>query len=75
MEPNILDLRQQRCPMALLLAKRHTAQMKYGDELTILIADSGSKQDIEKYLTSNGFFCRIETASCNFSLKIMKGLD
>ena len=24
MEPNILDLRQERCPMALLLAKRHT---------------------------------------------------
>lgn len=75
MESNILDLRKQRCPMALLLAKRHTAQMQCGDELTILITDSASKQDIEKYLTSNGFSCRIKAALGNFSLKVMKGLD
>ncbi|UJF19783.1 sulfurtransferase TusA family protein [Vibrio sp. SS-MA-C1-2] len=36
--------------MALLLAKRRVAELSKGESLTILVADSGAKQDIPRYL-------------------------
>ncbi|UUM31294.1 sulfurtransferase TusA family protein [Vibrio japonicus] len=50
MEPNILDLRQERCPLALLLAKRHTNGLEIGEEIHILVSDPSSFSDIKKYL-------------------------
>lgn len=50
MEPNILDLRQERCPLALLLAKRHTNGVGIGEEIYILVSDPSSFSDIKKYL-------------------------
>ncbi len=35
MEPNILDLRQQRCPMALFIEKRHSFLFVFGVVLDI----------------------------------------
>lgn len=55
MEPNILDLRQERCPMALLLAKRHTKALDVGQKTWILVADSSSLKDIELYLRKQSF--------------------
>ncbi|EPM7841265.1 sulfurtransferase TusA family protein [Vibrio fluvialis] len=72
MEPNILDLRQQRCPMALLLAKRHTAQLQDGESVTILISDPSSKRDIESYLLRQQFVCQSQTFTEHFSLHVIK---
>lgn len=72
MEPNILDLRQQRCPLALLLAKRHTVQMNAGESLTILLSDPGSKRDIEAYLHQQAFRLRCESDDGYSSLHIIK---
>lgn len=75
MEPNILDLRQQRCPMALLLAKRHTVQLVLGEVLDIWLNDVSSGQDIEKYLSAHGFRCQWNTSPGYFRLKVIKELD
>ncbi len=72
MEPNILDLRQQRCPMTLLLAKRHTAQLVTGESVTILISESSSLADIESYLRNHNYSCSNTLSDGYYSLKVVK---
>lgn len=55
MEIQSLDLREQRCPMALLLAKRACASLKQGQQIALYITDSGALKDIPRYLENNGF--------------------
>lgn len=55
MERQLLDLRQHRCPMALLLAKRHSAELSQGSQLVIMISDPSSMRDIVRYLQSRSF--------------------
>ncbi|EOV0102524.1 sulfurtransferase TusA family protein [Vibrio vulnificus] len=55
MERKRLDLRQQRCPMSLLLAKRHSAKLSEGSQLVIQLSDQSSMRDIVKYLQSRQF--------------------
>lgn len=52
---NLLDLRKHRCPMALLLAKRATDALIFGETLTLVLADRASSTDIFHFLTQNGF--------------------
>ncbi|EGU37774.1 hypothetical protein VII00023_16721 [Vibrio ichthyoenteri ATCC 700023] len=68
-----LDLRDQRCPLALLLAKRHVVEMMAGETCTILVQDSSSKSDIIRFLSQHQF--EIECVElCNYySLNVMKG--
>ncbi|MCG6269935.1 sulfurtransferase TusA family protein [Vibrio furnissii] len=72
MEPNILDLRQQRCPMALLLAKRHTERLQNGESMTILIVDPSAMRDIESYLLRKQFAFQCKTFNDHFSLHVLK---
>ncbi len=51
MTPNILDLRQERCPMALLLAKRHSVKLEVGQSLIIYVSDNSSMKDIVTFLS------------------------
>ncbi|EOD80262.1 hypothetical protein D515_00835 [Grimontia indica] len=55
MEIQSLDLREQRCPMALLLAKRACASLKQGQQIALYITDSGALKDIPRYLEKSGF--------------------
>lgn len=52
MTANILDLRSERCPMALLLAKRRSKILNCGESLTIYVSDQASMSDILRYLAS-----------------------
>jgi TusA-related sulfurtransferase len=45
-----LDLREERCPLALLLAKRNIAKLTIGERLDILVTDSSSMGDIISYI-------------------------
>jgi len=72
MELNILDLRQQRCPMTLLLAKRHTAQLVTGESVTILISEQSSLKDIESYLRNHNYSCSNSLNEGYYSLKVVK---
>ncbi|WP_117235174.1 sulfurtransferase TusA family protein [Vibrio maerlii] len=49
MKANILDLRRERCPMALLLAKRESKSLKTGSKLSIYVQDAASLQDMLRY--------------------------
>ncbi|HAS6348703.1 TPA: sulfurtransferase TusA family protein [Vibrio vulnificus] len=60
MERKRLDLRQQRCPMSLLLAKRHSAELSEGSQLVIQVSDQGSMRDIVRYLQSRSFIVETE---------------
>lgn len=55
MEIQSLDLREQRCPMALLLAKRACTLLEQGQQITLYVTDSGALKDIPRYLENNGF--------------------
>lgn len=76
MESMLLDLREQRCPMALLLAKRHAADAFQGEtqqcsQLMIQVVDESSKQDIVKYLRSQQFTVECEFTGEYFTLTVI----
>lgn len=72
MEPNILDLRQERCPLALLLAKRHTNQLHQGQSCYVLIRDTHSMRDIEKFLQRHSFKLLTEEMGDYFRMHVTK---
>ncbi|MGB2078389.1 MAG: sulfurtransferase TusA family protein [Vibrio sp.] len=67
-----LNLIDQTCPMALLMAKRHCAQLCPGATTTIFIADQTSALDIIRYLMQNGFTIEISPMGDNYQLIISK---
>ncbi|TFH92040.1 sulfurtransferase TusA family protein [Vibrio ouci] len=72
MEPNILDLRQERCPMALLLAKRHTKGLSVGEQTQILVSDSNSMKDITRFLHNHLFSLTCEEMNGYYRMQVIK---
>jgi TusA-related sulfurtransferase len=72
MEPNILDLRQERCPMALLLAKRHTKGLTVGEQTQILVSDSNSMKDITRFLHNHLFSLTCEEMNSYYRMQVIK---
>ncbi len=75
MESMLLDLREQRCPMALLLAKRHTAKAFQGEKqqyhkIVIQVKDNSSKQDIVNYLNTLGYMVECQSTSDHYTLTV-----
>ncbi|PMH41286.1 oxidoreductase [Vibrio sp. 10N.286.49.B3] len=68
----VIDLRQERCPMALLLAKRHSVQLEPGECLYIHIVDVVSMQDIITFLRSNSFLVESQKHLDFYVLHIIK---
>ncbi len=74
MKPNILDLREERCPMALLLAKRHTKSLALNQSMHIWVKERQSMNDIEHYLREHGFTVERELMTECFCLQVNKGI-
>jgi len=55
MEPYTLDLCEERCPMALLKAKRFCAQLQPGEAVSILVTDKHSLHDMLRYFETHSF--------------------
>jgi len=68
-----LDLRDQRCPLSLLLAKRHTMALEQGEQITILVADSSSNSDIIRFLGQHAFDVRCAELGSFYSLNVTRG--
>ncbi|WP_194438683.1 sulfurtransferase TusA family protein [Vibrio fluminensis] len=68
-----LDLREQRCPMSLLLAKRQSAKLVDGDRLNILVTDPSSKSDIVSYLSQHSFEVELTQLNNYYSLNVTRG--
>ncbi|PKH09639.1 sulfurtransferase TusA family protein [Moritella sp. Urea-trap-13] len=49
-----LDLSAYTCPLPLIKIKLWLKQAELGTEIIVLLTDSGSRQDIPKFLTSLG---------------------
>ncbi|KJY81475.1 oxidoreductase [Vibrio galatheae] len=75
MEPNIFDLRQERCPMALLLAKRHTKNLVNGEQVLLLVADSSSLTDIKHYLQRHRYGVLCVEQEGYFRLHVTRSTD
>ncbi|MDX1304431.1 sulfurtransferase TusA family protein [Photobacterium sp.] len=60
MEIQALNLTSERCPMALLLAKRASKSLRFGQVLRIHISDPGGRQDIPRYLLNHGFNVEVQ---------------
>lgn len=73
MEAEILDLREQRCPLSLLLVKRKMDALTKGKPLTILIRDGASLADIQAFLVSHSHFCLCKQVNDTFQLDVIKG--
>ena len=76
MESMLLDLREQRCPTALLLAKRHAADVFQGEarhyhQLVIQVSDRSSKHDIVKYFRRQGYKVDCQASSEHFTLTVL----
>lgn len=72
MELDSLDLTQQRCPMALLLAKRHCHQLQLKQTTRIYTQNQASTLDIISYLMQNSFTIEISSLSDCYQLIISK---
>ncbi|MCG7516695.1 sulfurtransferase TusA family protein [Vibrio sp. MMH1-50] len=75
MESILLDLRKERCPMALLLAKRHAAEVfpeetQQDYQLVIQVVDKSSKHDIVKYLRNQGYTVDCQASPEHFTLTV-----
>ncbi|KIN10405.1 sulfurtransferase TusA family protein [Vibrio mytili] len=71
----LLDLREERCPMALLLAKRHAAQVfneetQHNHQLVIQVVDRSSKQDIVNYLRTQGYTVDCQSTAEHYILTV-----
>ena len=72
MKPNILDLREERCPMALLLAKRYAARLENGQSLLIYISDMSSMKDIVSFLSQQAYSVEQKACSDFHQLQVIK---
>ncbi|NOH72133.1 sulfurtransferase TusA family protein [Vibrio pectenicida] len=73
MKQNILDLRQERCPMALLLVKRHTKEMGAGQKAIIYVSGHDSLSDIKRFLLKQSFKWICEELDGYFRVQVIKG--
>ncbi|MGF1695849.1 sulfurtransferase TusA family protein [Vibrio kyushuensis] len=67
----LLDLRCERCPMALLLAKRFIAKLIDGEVAEIYVSDPNSQHDIERYLQMKSHLVTSEKINDYFCLKVV----
>ena len=68
-----LDLREQRCPMALLLTKRHVLALALGEKCTILVQEASAKSDIVRFLSQHSFHVDCVELYNYYSLYVTKG--
>jgi len=69
MKPYILDLREERCPMALLRAKKTCTNLR-GDEFIIHIRDSNSMNDIVQFFDKQRISVFIEKKQYHYVLTV-----
>ncbi|WP_194091240.1 sulfurtransferase TusA family protein [Vibrio hibernica] len=72
MNAEYLDLRLQRCPMALLLAKRAAMQLAIDQSLTILSHDLVSIRDMAGFFSQPPFTVKLNTDANVTTLYVTK---
>jgi len=68
-----LDLRAFTCPLPLIKVKLWLKQVELGTEITVLLTDPGSRQDIPKFLISLGQeVVELESSPLMLRIKVTK---
>lgn len=68
-----LDLRELKCPMALLQAKKAMGELEKEQRLELKIADKASCDDILRYMKKSGYqLCEKNTTDNEITLIIQK---
>ncbi|MBD1556002.1 sulfurtransferase TusA family protein [Vibrio sp. S9_S30] len=70
-----LDLCEERCPMALLIAKRRAASLKRKETLVIQVHDKSSIQDMIRYFSSSLFSIHLEENEYMSTLTVVRESD
>ncbi|NLS13193.1 sulfurtransferase TusA family protein [Vibrio sp. SM6] len=70
MELQHLDLRGERCPMALLRAKRFAAEFSSPQPWTLSVSDAASMQDIQRYFLHCGWQIQCQTQATDYLLML-----
>lgn len=65
-----LDLRKERCPLALLLAKRNVVKLTSGERLDILVTDSSSMNDIISYLEKQSYIMKLDNLENGYCITV-----
>jgi len=60
------------CPQPLILVKRALKEMRVGEELTVLIDNPTSRENVEHFLRDNHAACNTTEAKGVFALKVIK---
>lgn len=74
MKPIILDLRDHRCPLSLLLVKRKVSNLAEGVALRILIRDKASFCDIKLFLQQSDLSVSCEEVNDVFQIDVERDL-
>lgn len=72
MEVDCLDLRAERCPMALLLAKRQCLTLRSQQTLSILSKDRASVADMVRYFSQPPYSIDVQPHNDEWVLLVTK---
>ncbi|WP_076413689.1 sulfurtransferase TusA family protein [Shewanella sp. UCD-KL12] len=68
-----IDLTTLRCPLALVKVKLALKQLRGNDVLCVALSDTGSRQDVPRYLKKTGYqFSEIRNDKEMLKLEITK---
>ncbi|WP_105903513.1 sulfurtransferase TusA family protein [Vibrio gangliei] len=72
MSVDSLDLRSERCPMALLRAKRECVQLLLNQSLTILVRDKASLNDMVRFFSQPPYSAGVHHHGDEWALVVTK---
>lgn len=75
MPETIIDARGKICPLPLIMTKKALGEIKLGDALRILIDNEVSKNNVERFLSDNGFVSTCAADAGVFTLMVAKSKD
>jgi selenium metabolism protein YedF len=68
----IVDARGKLCPAPLIMTKKALGEIAKGDSLRVLIDNEVSKNNVERFLSDNGFVSTCVAAGALFTLAVAK---
>ncbi len=75
MNDTIVDARGLVCPKPLIMTKAALTRLAVGQEMTVIIDNETSKQNVERFLKDNGAMSSCRERAGVYTLKVRKQLD
>jgi selenium metabolism protein YedF len=75
MDHKTIDTRGMVCPKPLILTKAALSTLGINDEMTVLVDNETSKQNVERFLRDNGVSCSANLDAGVYTLRVRKQAD